>query len=146
MGKFTLKVNTSPTPTTYVPEDNGWTWVSESIPEPITNYHFASKGMGSGYVDLSKTGAGALTYESRNIEVTFARFKKGADGWLDDVESTITSIQSIFNLSGQPMLYPKTISTKWFITNGFNWNVSRDGIIQYLTITFKCQPIGNVIH
>ena len=146
MGKFTINDGMSGSTNNYIPEDNGWTWVSEEIAEPIAKYNFASKGMASGFVDMSLISAGSLVYDSRNIKVTFARFKKGADGWLDDVESTIASITSIFGLDKNfAIIYPKTISTKYFNANGFNYEVTRDGIIQYLTIKFKCQPIGRTI-
>jgi len=141
MGKFTIK---NIEDTSYIPEDNGWVWVRESVSEPIPKYKYASLGMSNGYVDLSLAASSSVLYESRTITVTFARFKHGADGWQDDAEATADAIRNIF-LGNVAYLYPKTISTKRFTTNGFNYEVSRDGIIQYLTFTFKCQPIGTQI-
>lgn len=138
MGKFTIKLATEQ----YVPEDNGWHFVSESIPEPTPKYKLVSKGMASGYSDMSTVAMGSVVYESRTIEVTFARFKHGVDGWLDEVETTANSIKTIFGTANQATIYPKTISNKSFISNAFNYRVSRDGIIQYMTMTFKCQPTG----
>lgn len=125
-----------------IPEDNGWTWSSEQISEPIPRYFFAKVAGANGYVDLSKSASGSLLYDERTITVTFARFKKGQDAWRADADTLTDAIRTAFatTVSGV-YVYPKT-QNKGYKAYGFNAEVSRDGIIQFVTLTFKCAPIG----
>lgn len=126
-----------------VPEDSGWVWCSEDISEPSPRYIFAKVMGANGLVDMSAAASGALRYNDRTITVTFARFKKGQDNWLENVNSLVTSIKTIMGTVGQKYVFPKTEMYRYEVY-GWDYKVSRDGIIQFLTLTFKCAPIGTV--
>lgn len=125
-----------------IPEDSGWTWCSESISSPNARYIFAKVAGADGLIDLSRGASGALRYDDRNISVTFARFKKGQDEWMADVDTLVDSIKSAFQY-GSSVVYPKT-EMKYYTAYGWDYSVSRDGIIQFLTLNFRCAPFGTV--
>jgi len=126
-----------------VPEDSGWTWCSENIGSPNARYIFAKVAGADGLIDLSKGASGALRYDDRNISVTFARFKKGQDNWLGDVNTLVDAIKNGFATGLGVNIFPKT-EMKYYHAYSWDYSVSRDGIIQFLTLTFRCAPIGTV--
>lgn len=136
MGKFIITDNTN----NVIPEDSGWVWCAEEISEPSPRYVFAKVAGANGLIDMSKSASGSLKYDDRTIKVTFARFKKGQDNWLGDVNTLITSLRA---LTTTIYVYPKT-EMYWYKIYGWDYSVSRDGIIQFLTITLKCAPLGTV--
>ena len=139
MGKFQLKWYNNQS---YVPENNGWTWTSETISAPSPRYNFVNLGGASGSVDMSKAASGSLLYDDREIVVTFARFKKGQDGWLDNVTAMDTSINTAFTSGYDVKIYPKTESNVYYVAKGYTREVSRDGIIQFVTLTFRVKPFS----
>lgn len=141
MGKFTLNWGNGANDN-YIPEDNGWVWVSEEISAPSPRYNFKNLGGASGSVDLSKAASGSLLYNDREINVTFARFKHGIDGWMDNVATMDTSLENAF--SHTVYIFPKTQSAIKYQALGFTRSVSRDGIIQYVKLTFRIKPTGTV--
>lgn len=136
MGKFKITYGT----TNIIPEDSGWVWSSENITEPTPRYKFVTLAGANGRVDLSKVASGSLLYDTRTITVTLARFKKGHDGWMTEADTLTDSIKTAF-ANGGVSVYPKT-ENKGYGAYGFNWSISRDGIIQFLTLTFTCMPLG----
>jgi hypothetical protein len=125
-----------------IPEDSGWTWCSENIGSPNARYIFAKVAGADGLIDLSRGASGALRYDDRTISVTFARFKKGQDDWMSNVDTLVDSIKSAFQY-GSSVIYPKT-EMRYYTAYGWNYSVSRDGIIQFLTLNFRCAPFGTV--
>jgi len=125
-----------------IPEDSGWTWCSENIGSPNARYIFAKVAGADGLIDLSRGASGALRYDDRTISVTFARFKKGQDDWMSNVDTLVDSIKGAFQY-GSSVVYPKT-EMKYYTAYGWNYSVSRDGIIQFLTLNFRCAPFGTV--
>ena len=139
MAKFQLKWYNNQS---YIPENNGWIWSSESISAPAPRYNFVKLGGASGSVDMSKAASGSLLYDDREIRVTFARFKKGQDGWLDNVTAMDTSINTAFTSGYDVKIYPKTESSVYYVAKGYTREVSRDGIIQFVTLTFRVKPFS----
>ena len=138
MAKFKITYNT----TNVIPEESGWVWCSESISAPSPRYKFVNLGGASGSVDMSKAASGSLLYDDREIRVTFARFKKGQDGWLDNVTAMDTSINTAFTSGYDVKIYPKTESSVYYVAKGYTREVSRDGIIQFVTLTFRVKPFS----
>ena len=143
MGKFTIQWNS--TLGQSIPEDSGWTWVTEKISPPSPRYKFVSLGGASGSVDMSKSASGSLLYDDRTITVTFARFKHGQSGWLDDIITLTNAIDGGFSSGLGVYVFPKTQSHIKYLAKGYTWDYGRDGIIQYVYLTFKIVPTGTVV-
>jgi hypothetical protein len=141
MAKFKITYNT----TNVIPEESGWVWCSETISAPSPRYKFVNLGGASGSVDMSKASSGSLLYDDREIKVTFARFKKGQDGWLDNVVALDTSVSSAFSSGYTVYIFPKTESNIKYTAKAFKREVSRDGIIQFVTLTFRIAPDGTAV-
>ncbi len=138
MAKFKITYNT----TNVIPEESGWVWCSESISAPSPRYKFVNLGGASGSVDMSKASSGSLLYDDREIKVTFARFKKGQDGWLDNVVALDNTLATAFASGATVYIFPKTESNIKYTAKAFTREVSRDGIIQFVTLTFRVSPFS----
>ena len=128
--------------TTIVPEDMGWTWSTEKISAPQPRQIFVKLACADGVVDMSRVAAGKLLYDTRTIVVTFARFNHYNESWQSPVVDLTAWITEAFEQSPTHTLTIKTKTDyyKDFEAIGYKWDTSRDGIIQYITLTFTVKP------
>ena len=127
---------------TIIPENYGWTWSTEKISAPQPRTTYVKLAGADGVVDMSRIAAGKLLYDMRTISVTFARFNHTNDTWMSPVVDLTTWITEAFEQSQTHSLTIKTKTDyyKDFEAIGYKWETSRDGIIQYLTLTFTVKP------
>lgn len=127
---------------TIIPENEGWVWSTESIGEAKPRQIFLKLAGANGVIDMSRVATGRLLYDDRTISVTFARFNRKPDNWMDDVQSLTNKIIQAFEMAQNNEL---TITTKGnpsmaYTAYAWNYSVSRDGIIQFITMNFTVKP------
>lgn len=127
---------------TIVPENSGWVWSSEEISEPNPRYIHVKLACASGVVDMSRVAAGKVLYDARQIKVTFARFVHGVDYWKSGVQSLTNQITQALNINKTLNITTKTNPDMQYVAYSFRYSVSRDGIIQFLTMTFDVKPVN----
>ena len=129
---------------TIIPENEGWVWSTESISEATPRKIFLKLAGANGVIDMSRVAAGRLLYDERNISVTFARFNRQPDYWLTEVQTLTNKITQAFEtaLENEVQIGTKTNPDMAYIAYAWDYSVSRDGIIQFLTINFKVKPVN----
>lgn len=127
---------------TIIPENEGWVWSSETIGEPVPRNVFLKLAGVNGVIDMSRVAAGKLLYDGRDISVTFARFRRGADRWLETIQTLTDEITQLFSQNNEITITTKTNPDVGYTAYAWNWKPSRDGIIQFLTLTFKVKPVN----
>lgn len=129
---------------TIIPENEGWVWSTESISEAKPRQVFVKLACASGVVDMSRVAAGKLLYDDRTISVTFARFNRQPDYWLTEVQTLTNKITQAFEsaLNNELTIGTKTNPDMAYIAYAWDYSVSRDGIIQFVTINFKVKPLN----
>ena len=127
-----------------VPENEGWIWSTESISEAKPRQVFVKLACASGVVDMSRVAVGKLLYDDRAISVTFARFNRQPDYWLTEVQSLANKITQAFEsaINNELTILTKTNPDMAYIAYAWDYSVSRDGIIQFLTINLKVKPVN----
>lgn len=125
-----------------IPENEGWIWSTENISQANPRYIHVKLACASGVVDMSRVAAGKVLYDSRQITVTFARFRKGADYWRSDVQDLTNKITQAFNSQKTLTLQTKTNPDMAYIAYSFRYGVRREGIVQLITFTFDVQPVN----
>lgn len=125
-----------------IPENEGWIWSTENISQANPRYIHVKLACASGVVDMSRVAAGKVLYDSRQITVTFARFRKGADYWRSVIQELVNKITQAFNNQKELTIQTKTNPDMAYRAYAFRYSVRREGIVQLITLSFDVQPVN----